>query len=73
MDAQRETGSELQKILLVNLHSSWNAGDDALALEAVRQLKEQFPRASFTLAMNDPESYQGEGKAVGSFSSWVKP
>jgi colanic acid/amylovoran biosynthesis protein len=59
--------------LLVNLHSSCNAGDDALTQEALRQLGEQFPGAAFTLAMNDPGSYDGQGQAVGSFIYWVKP
>lgn len=61
------------RILLVNLHSAYNAGDDALMQEALRQLEEQFPGAGFTLAMNDPASYSGEVQAVGSFTSWVKP
>jgi colanic acid/amylovoran biosynthesis protein len=73
MDAQREQKSRRMNILLVNLHSSCNAGDDALTDEAVRQLAEQFPEASFTLAMNDPDSYRGRGQALGSFTSWVKP
>ena len=60
-------------ILLVNLHSSWNAGDDALTTEALRQLSGQFPGATFRLAMNDPESYRGPGQALGSFTTWVKP
>ena len=61
------------KILLVNVHSYWNAGDNALTQEALRQLAEEFPQASFTLAMNDPTSHEGRGKAVGSFTAWVKP
>lgn len=73
MDVEAEAKSQKPRILLINLHSSWNAGDDALTLEALRQLKAQFPGALFTLAMNDPESYAGPGKAVGSFASWVKP
>lgn len=73
MDAEREKGSEPLRILLVNLHSSWNAGDDVLTRVALRQLKDQFPQASFTLAMNDPGSYQGEEETVISFTAWVKP
>ena len=68
-----EKNNEPRKILLVNLHSAWNAGDEALTHEALRQLKEQFPQASLTLAMNDPDSHRGEGKAIGSFTTWVKP
>jgi colanic acid/amylovoran biosynthesis protein len=68
-----ESENEALRILLVNLHSSHNAGDDALTREAIHQLERQFPHASFTLAMNDPASYGGKGQTVGSFTSWVKP
>jgi colanic acid/amylovoran biosynthesis protein len=61
------------KILLVNLHSSCNAGDDALTSLALQQLREQFPKASFTLAMNDPPSYSGTELVVNSFTNLVKP
>lgn len=71
MDANK-AGKPL-RILLVNLHSSWNAGDDALTQEALRQLEEQFPRCSFMLALNDPTSYRGRGQPLGSFTAWVKP
>jgi len=60
------------RIALINLHSSQNAGDDALVLEAVRQLRGQFPEASFVLVMNDPNSYTGDATAVGSWTQWVK-
>jgi colanic acid/amylovoran biosynthesis protein len=72
MDAKRESAAIPRKILLINLHSSWNAGDDALAQGALRQLSGQFPQASFVLAMNDPASYRGEGSAVESFTAWVR-
>ncbi len=73
MDGPRAQKDNPIKILLVNLHSSYNAGDDALTQEAIRQLTEQFPQASFTLALNDPASYHGMGQAVESFTYWVKP
>jgi colanic acid/amylovoran biosynthesis protein len=60
-------------ILLTNVHSSCNAGDDALTAEALRQLAEHFPTASLTLSMNDPKSYAGEERVVDSFTSLVKP
>jgi colanic acid/amylovoran biosynthesis protein len=60
------------RILIVNFHSSWNAGDDALVKEALHQLQASFPEASFTLIMDDPESYCGEGETLGSFTKWVK-
>lgn len=44
-----------------------------MAQEALRQLAEQFPQASFTLSMNDPGSYSGEDRVVESFTSLVKP
>src|SRR5690606_9134080 len=62
----------LMKILVVNLHSSANAGDDVLTQETVRQLYAAFAGASVTLAMNDPDSYQGPAATVASFMAWVK-
>ncbi|HNS49552.1 MAG TPA: polysaccharide pyruvyl transferase family protein [Anaerolineae bacterium] len=59
------------RILLVNVHSSWNAGDNLLTEETLRQLGAHFPGASFTLAMNDPESYSGPWPALPSFTAWV--
>ena len=73
MAVEREKTDMPVRILLVNLHSSYNAGDDALTQEALRLLETQFPNASFTLALNDPDSYRGKGDVVGSFTSWVKP
>jgi colanic acid/amylovoran biosynthesis protein len=73
MDAKQEGCHQPLRILLVNVHSYWNAGDNALTQEALRQLVAQFPQASFILAMNDPASHEGRGRAVGSFTSWVKP
>jgi colanic acid/amylovoran biosynthesis protein len=60
------------KILVVNLHSSANAGDHVLTQETVRQLQEAFPGAAITLAMNDPGSYHGPATTVDSFMTWVK-
>lgn len=61
------------KILMINLHSSRNAGDDVLTRVSVDLLQRHFPNAQITLAMNDPESYAGPGVTVGSFMSWIKP
>ena len=55
------------KILLINLHSSRNAGDAALALASIEQLQKHFPGVTITLAMNDPASHQGPEPVVGSF------
>lgn len=59
-------------ILLINLHSSRNAGDDALTLVTIQQLKAAFPGARITLAINDPTSYSGDEQVVGSFLVWFK-
>lgn len=59
-------------ILMINLHSSRNAGDDALTLVTMQQLKAVFPGARITLAINDPTSYSGDEQTVGSFFVWVK-
>jgi colanic acid/amylovoran biosynthesis protein len=44
-------------ILVINLHSSRNAGDHVLLEVTLQQLAIHFPNAAFTLAMNDPASY----------------
>jgi colanic acid/amylovoran biosynthesis protein len=62
----------MTKILIVNLHSSRNAGDDVLTRVTVSQLQESFAPADLVLAMNDPASYRGEGRTVGSFMTWCK-
>jgi colanic acid/amylovoran biosynthesis protein len=59
-------------ILIINLHSSRNAGDDVLTRVTVDLLSRNFPQARLTLAMNDPESYQGKGKTVHSFMTFLK-
>ncbi len=62
----------VRKILVVNVHSSRNAGDAALTLAAVKQLKDNFPGCEVTLAMDDPDSHYGDGVAIGSLFQWVK-
>ncbi len=65
-------------ILLINIHSTHNAGDDVLLRVALAQLRQNFPDSHITLAMNDPASYgvapdmEGEEVVVGSFTTWVK-
>ncbi len=58
------------KILIINLHSSRNVGDAALALVSVQLLKANFSEASITLAMNDPTSHSYDETVVGSFLTW---
>ena len=60
------------QILLINVHSSCNAGDAALTFVALKQLREHFPDCGFTLAMDDPGSHSGQGRAVRSFFGWVR-
>ena len=60
------------KILIINLHSSQNAGDDVLTKVTVQQLRASFVSPRLTLAMNDPDSYIGEDVVLGSFATWLK-
>ena len=61
------------KILIVNLHSSLNAGDDVLTRVSIDLLQQNFPTAQIMLAMNDPDSWPNPEVVVGSFVSWLKP
>jgi len=61
-----------ENILLINLHSTHNAGDAALMDAAIGQLQAAFPAASITLLMNDPASYRGPLPVFGSVFTWVK-
>jgi len=63
----------IRQILLINLHSSRNAGDAALTRVGIEQLQAAFPGAEVTLAMNDPASHDGSEQVVASFMSWLKP
>jgi colanic acid/amylovoran biosynthesis protein len=60
------------KILLINVHSFHNAGDHALTQVAIQQLKSRFPDCQLTLIMDDPESFAGDEKVIGSFFTWLK-
>lgn len=65
------------KMLMINLHSSHNAGDHVLLEVALQQLNAHFPGSTITLAMNDPASYAGRSGAgaeavVDSFFAWCK-
>jgi colanic acid/amylovoran biosynthesis protein len=61
-----------QSILMINVHSSSNAGDAALALVAIEQLQQHFPGYKVTLSMDDPHSHSGPEQALSSFFTWVK-
>jgi colanic acid/amylovoran biosynthesis protein len=60
------------RILIINLHSSHNAGDAALAITAIRLLEEAFPGCEITLSANDPSSFQLGYKTVGSIPGFSK-
>lgn len=61
------------KLLVVNLHSSENAGDHALTRESIRQLRRCFEPESLVLSMNDPASGEPGEASVGSFITWLRP
>lgn len=59
------------KILVVNAHSSVNAGDKVLLDLALEQLRRLFPGCALTVAMNDPGPVEGAA-VVGSFVTWLR-
>ena len=59
-------------ILLINIHSSDNAGDAALTRVTLDQLKQYFPGFGVTLSMDDAHSHVGWERVVGSIFTWVK-
>lgn len=61
-----------EKILLINVHSSRNAGDAALTQVTLQQIAENFPGSQVTLSMDDPESHLGPEQAIGSVFTWLK-
>jgi colanic acid/amylovoran biosynthesis protein len=63
----------MDKILLLNVHSSMNVGDEALLHSALEQFRMAFPGSQITLSMNDAASYTGAETALPSLYSWVHP
>jgi colanic acid/amylovoran biosynthesis protein len=59
-------------ILLVNVHSSQNAGDEALTQATIQQLSEAFPGSRVSLVIDDPASYQGPESVYSSLYHWVR-
>jgi len=61
------------KLLLLNVHSSQNAGDLAILQETLLCLHTAFPNADVTVAINDRESEHlpPGARYVGSFMRWV--
>lgn len=60
------------RILLINVHSSCNAGDAALTEVTLEQLQANIPAAKITLSMDDPASHSGDGAVVESLFTWIK-
>jgi colanic acid/amylovoran biosynthesis protein len=60
-------------ILLIHIHSSRNAGDAALTLATIQQLRQNFPSCHITLAMDDPDQPDPNVTVVSSLFAWVKP
>lgn len=60
-------------ILILNVHSALNLGDDAIMRTTLDALSRAFPQADITIAANDPESWRKyTGVAlVGSLTTWV--
>jgi colanic acid/amylovoran biosynthesis protein len=60
-------------ILIVNLHSALNLGDDAIMQATLQALQESFPAATITAAANDPDSWRKyrDIQVVGSLTCWV--
>jgi colanic acid/amylovoran biosynthesis protein len=63
----------MENILLLNVHSSMNVGDEALLQSAVGQLRLNFPESKITLSVNESTSYTGAETALPSVYSWVHP
>ncbi len=64
----------MKRLLIINLHSTQNAGDHALLLMSLRKIYALAPNAQVTLSANDPagfaESQIGE-TCVPSFFGWT--
>ncbi len=63
----------MTNILLINVHSSCNTGDDALTLVTLHQLRENFPDCQMILAFDDPAHGLEDEQVISSLFHWVKP
>ncbi len=61
------------RILLTNLHSALNLGDDAIMAGTLAGLERLYPGARITVAANDPQSWRKypQVEVVGSLCTWV--
>lgn len=63
------------QILVLNVHSVKNSGDLVLNNTALDLIREQFPHAKLTVAMNDMDALEklsGPVEAIPSFLYWIK-
>ncbi len=60
------------KILVINIHSTANAGDAVLLDVTLQKLREFFPGCELILSMNDADGYAGSEPVVSSFTAWFK-
>jgi colanic acid/amylovoran biosynthesis protein len=60
-------------ILIVNVHSALNLGDEAIMASTLDTLRRDFPQASIRIAANDPASWQTVSgvQVIPSLCSWV--
>lgn len=60
-------------ILILNVHSALNLGDDAIMRTTLFELEKVFPSANITVAANDPLSWRKypQLEVVSSLCSWV--
>ncbi|MEM3658413.1 MAG: polysaccharide pyruvyl transferase family protein [Candidatus Hadarchaeum sp.] len=61
----------LHNVLVINVHSSQNAGDAALLEVAISQIH-QIGSDNITVSLDDPDYYKGPGRPVGSLFAWIK-
>ncbi len=60
-------------ILLTNVHSAYNAGDQALMLESLHQIRAAFgERAKITIVADDPDSLAGDIPTIRSMFGWLQ-
>lgn len=59
------------KIVLINVHSTSNAGDAALTEVTIEHLEKTFQNSKIEIVMNDPQSYYHDEKTLVSFTAWV--
>jgi colanic acid/amylovoran biosynthesis protein len=60
-------------LLIVNLHSALNLGDDAIMYATLPAVRRAFPHANIYLLANDPHSWEKHlgVQSIGSFQTWV--